>query len=66
MRKIIELDPCCLSEMSDDYENNELFTQEHDEQLLMWLNRFVCYFSLALVLCTKNGFAVEHFEKDSH
>lgn len=27
--------------MSDDYENNELFTQEHDEQLLMWLNRLV-------------------------
>ncbi len=41
MRKIIELDPCSSSEVFDDYENNDLFTQEHDEQLLMWLNRLL-------------------------
>lgn len=31
-----------LTEEYCEYENNNVFKKEHDEQLLIWLNRYLC------------------------
>lgn len=40
-KRILEMseEGTCSKDISSDHENHALFKQEHDEQLLMWLNR---------------------------
>lgn len=39
VRKIVGWDKIPGRDKIIDYESNDLFTAEHDEQLLLWLNR---------------------------
>jgi len=49
-KKITEMIPECDTIMWD-HENNEMFKQAHDEQLLLWLHRSVCFIKHHVLIC---------------